>query len=88
MPLVCGLEPGEKLGASELGVDGPLEIPEVEEFLEVLWTDESEELSAELLLSAVGDCDGCSFSCRVAASKVKSVSTAPSIADGEVSATS
>lgn len=70
--LVCGLEAGEELTVSELGVDGPLEIPEVVvelvgEFLEALWTDDG--LSAEPLSPAsdgsvepfLTKIDGCSL---------------------------
>ena len=74
LALVCGLEASEELTVSELGVEGPLEIPEVVvesvgEFLEVLWTEEDDGLSAEPLSSAgdgsveqfVTKTDGCSL---------------------------
>lgn len=56
MALVCGLEASEELTVSEMGVEGPFEIPEVVmesvgECLEALWT-EVDGLSAESLSSA------------------------------------
>lgn len=57
LALVCGLEASEELTVSELGVEGPLKMPDVVvesvgEFLEVLLTDEDDRLLAEPLSSA------------------------------------
>lgn len=73
LALVCGLEASEELTVSEMGVEGPFEIPEVVvesagECLEALWTEE-DGLSAEPLSSAsngavekfVTKTDGCSM---------------------------
>lgn len=74
LALLCGLEASEELTVSELGVEGPFEIPDVDvvsvgELLEVLWTEENVGLSAEPSSASEGNgsveqfvtmTDGCS----------------------------
>lgn len=78
LALHCGLDAREELTVSELGLDGPLQDPEVvigseEEFWEALWTEKDDRLSAEPLSSAADGSggqsliktDGCSLPLEV-----------------------